>query len=582
MANEKPSGPSTAAERNAQSVTKEVMASQSIDRKAEGITFDFEPDPTDPTEPTPLDPDKPDFDPDDALRRREEDKQKPQQQERKSMRDRWTDLKEKGATISKRAVELKTEFNEKHPYASKAVGIGFRIASKTNVYFRGASYAYDGYKTLREFVELAENFKKNEELLQAAKTAKKAFHEIETAAKEKDIQNLQKELARETRKGKLDIAHNVGDVRNSNQERIDEIHGRIHDATHHPPKLEAVLSQKAALTTPEATTRFAQRSAFKASEYEKQMMTGGAEGKYHWLLQEAKKELGEGYFNIETHPQRALMFDRFAAEHLYVSGFSKTEVHNALCQSGMCSFTLQQHPGITVSGVRTNQRMYETELLEHTINVQSRNIDKIKEKVVYFQIENKNILDGAKITKDEFTKYQELQTKFQIYRSETINKLYNDFTNVHQRYVMQKGQGDFSKTQQQFLINYGQEAMRGAKPDIPEIAYKLHVAGHNDKEIIETVTHYHPEYNGSFEKSKELLEKIKDSIEKNPVRQQEFKNINTFKTENGLSAEKRIDRLPFNEQPREPIQPAKSYQDYNNTGHTTMTPSKTQDREIER
>jgi len=58
-------------------------------------------------------------------------------------------------------------------------------------------------------------------------------------------------------------------------------------------------------------------------------MKAGADYKYHWLLQQAEKELGSGYFNPVTNPKGAIAFDRFAAEHLRVSGFSEDKVFKA-------------------------------------------------------------------------------------------------------------------------------------------------------------------------------------------------------------------------------------------------------------
>jgi len=57
-------------------------------------------------------------------------------------------------------------------------------------------------------------------------------------------------------------------------------------------------------------------------------MKAGADYKYHWLLQQAEMELGSG-FSIRYQSKGAIAFDRFAVEHLRVSGFSEDKVFKA-------------------------------------------------------------------------------------------------------------------------------------------------------------------------------------------------------------------------------------------------------------
>jgi hypothetical protein len=438
MANETGNGryPSPA-ERAAQATTQQVMQSGARDIDPRALQFDFDTAKSTtatvqqsnangkstknsdiPADELPINNAK-DLDLEDTIKRHNANQKS---SPRSSLRERWEDLKARTTKITQKTTERIAEFKEEHPHAYKGISTGARLIAKGNVYLRGISYGYDGYKTTKEFIEFAKEIREKE-LLRHGNNAK-PFHEIETALKNKVLEKLEKEVTFWKSYGeKTEYSHNSGfETQYKRQEKIDSIYQKMRMITHEPLSLEAKLSKK---TTPEITEKFIQNSTLKAAEYEKQLMKGSAEEKYHWMLQQVKKELGNDYFNTSTHPQRSLLFDRFAAEHLRVSGFHESEVHKAIEKGMSCSVLTEKIE------FKYGQKLIEREFLpdsteklqvmERTSGVQSKNIEEIKIKNLQFQKEKQSTLNGAKITPEEYTTFQKSQSHGNKYEQSTNN-----------------------------------------------------------------------------------------------------------------------------------------------------------------
>ncbi|MBW4590087.1 hypothetical protein G7B40_040030 [Aetokthonos hydrillicola Thurmond2011] len=398
--------------------------------------------------------------PDAALKNKEElptndppgvpdkDRLNPEPKEKSSHSSRWTAFKERAyalitrsqTQVDKLQVEVK-EFEEEHPYARKSIGIGARIIGRVTPWGRVISYTYDGYKPAKDFIEFAKDIYEKE-LLRYGNNPK-AFHEMETAIKDKIIEKLREEVEFFKSYGqKTEYSHNSGfETTYKRQEEIDNIYQKAREIKHKPPSLEATLSKKA---TPEITEQFNKNSALKALEYEKQLMRGGAEEKYHWMVQQTKKELGDEYFNTSTHPHRSLLFDRFAAEHLRVSGFNEAEVYKAIEQGMSCSvLTDTKKVWDGQKFFDSKYRIYpqeERQVIERTFGVQSKNIEEAKTKNLHFQQEKQSILDGAKITREEYENFQKLQSHQKEPIATQNSKNYHDTSNSRQQPVAQSRQ----------------------------------------------------------------------------------------------------------------------------------------------
>lgn len=197
----------------------------------------------------------------------------------------------------------------------------------------GAYSSWDTYKDLRAFIDYA---KKHPELKPSRLNKQnKPFHEVAKAERDKlatrveDSYRLKHGKIQQnqwTGKAQYSSGINTADVGHEAR----RLSKPIRDTT---KSFEERLSESAS-RVPQQMAEYRRQGEKMARQYERNNMRGKAEEKYQWLLNGAEKGLGKGYFNPESNPKGVIAYERFAREHLHVSGYSKADIDEA-CKAGV-------------------------------------------------------------------------------------------------------------------------------------------------------------------------------------------------------------------------------------------------------
>lgn len=424
-------------------------------------------------------------------------------------------------------------FNERYPTASKYAGYaakGVSFAARNTVAGRAywaASKGYDAYqygKQVWHYIEEAKAVKLAEE--KAAKG--KAFYEKPERIREREATRLERDLKHAEDTGKyVRFDWSIDEWSHTNQREINRISGEL-SSVKSSRSLEEVLSKN-----PEKydfTSRFNQ-SRDIAHEYRQTMMNGSAQDKYYYLLDEARRELGDGHFDIAKHPQRATNFDAFAAKRLYEDGVSKEAVKRTI-EEGAFYPSL---PKSTSPAWEYGQRTYGA------INPES---DVIHQKVIDWQLERADQLNGAKINPEELPKLNEFKDRAKAYEISKTKEVRELASNTLARYKADGERWEKITTNDEYLIENGRRIEAGKTPSDKMVVNKLILAGHKDEHIVGALQEYSPKMNNSQRLSNQFLDELNRENQKSLEFKRDFQEAINYREKNSISEfETRLDRL---------------------------------------
>lgn len=440
---------------------------------------------------------------------------------------------------------------------------------------------YDAWDTYRDFRQFVEQARKHSDIkpVKDSQTLK-PFHELAQQQKEAAANKHEKDAWRSVGKptynqsaDQLELSNGMTPTEYDRQ--VKSYADRIRYAS---PTLQETLSSKAHQDS-QVVTNFIADSRYKAEQYEKMSMKAGADYKYHWLLQQAEKELGTGFFNPVTNPNGAIAFDRYAAQHLRVSGFSEREVHEAVGKGVCCSVLSPE------VGYKTNNPSKELKQLYHqTVRPEPVDLALRRTGVENFQ-NGHRIANNFKLTPEEAIIQSDLQAQAVQYSKVRIEENKILAKQVLEEYHLSTGQHPDQSTSYQFILQYGRELASGhQQPHIGDITYKLYAAGHQKNDIVMTLQQYHPDLNQSHELAKREYQRVLDYTHLHPVRPDEMKLIQEHKQISNVQEERRLDRLPFVEDRKFSQQPNDKPMSGQRERSHDFSPSRTEtrDQEIER
>ncbi|NJL51221.1 MAG: hypothetical protein HC930_01580 [Hydrococcus sp. SU_1_0] len=422
-------------------------------------------------------------------------------------------------------------FNERHPNASKYAGYaakGIGVVGRNTPLGRAAwavSKTPDAYqygKQVWNFVKEAKAVRQAEEKASQGK----AFYELAAKSREREIAKLEGRINRAYDGGKLEKPWLVDEVRHSNQEKIDWLKKDL-ESVKHSRSLKEVLSENA--KSSDLNTRFEQ-SRNIADEYRKTQMKGLVEDKYHYLLDETRRELGDNYYDLAKHPQRATNFDAFAAKRLYEDGASKEAVRQTIENGAF-------YPSI-------KQSNYAREYGERTYSAIPKESELIRENIKDWQFEQARGLEGAKINPDELGKFKEYKAQAQAYEVAKTKEVRELAQDTLQRYKADNAQWKEISTKDEYLLEMGRRMEGGKVPDDNRVATKLMLAGHDEKYISGTLKEYSPKMNNSQRLSDDFMRELKAQSQQNHQYLQELEEVKNFREQYSVSkSETRLDRL---------------------------------------
>ena len=471
----------------------------------------------------------------------------PQKQDKQSSNSKVSDRFRGWVDRGKARVQ---SFNERYPNASKYAGYAAKNigALGKNTHIGRAAWAVSKAPDAYQYGKQVWNFIEEAKAVRLAEdkaSQGKAFYERAAKSREREIAKLERKINHAYDKGKLEKPWLVDEVRHSNQEKIDWLKKDLESAKH-SRSLEEVLSQNA--KSSDLNSRFEQ-SRIIADEYRKTQMKGSAGDKYHYLLDETRKELGDDYFDLAKHPQRATNFDAFVAKRLYEDGASK-EVVKQTIENGAF------HPSI-------KQSHYAKEYGERTYGAVSKESELIREKVKDWQFEQVKGLEGAKINPDELGKFKEYKAQAQAYEVAKTKEVRNLAQDTLQRYKADNAQWQKISTKDEYLLEMGRRMAAGKVPDDKSVSNKLMLAGHDDKNIVGTLKEYSPKMNNSQKLSENFLKELRIENQQNHKYWQDLQRVTNFREEHFLSkGETRLDRLQLSYDQKEG---KFNYQSFKNT-----------------
>lgn len=416
----------------------------------------------------------------------------------------------------------------------------------------GAYDAWDTYKDFRTFVQYARQHK---ELKPGNFTSAKPYHEV-VSAKNARLDRIASRFDSADRSlfpSKFEYNELAAELKTEPhilQGAISHFGGKFSNAKESVNSLEMIIS-KGVSRNSDSVSNFSKYSQLRASEHGKMVLMGSASDRYHWLLQQAEKELGSGYFNPSSNPKGVIAFERFAYEHLSVSGFSRQEVKKA-CSQGLGCHILAESKKLP-DLVEKYGKSYEDMLRNDALEVFEQRFSQHRSKDLDFQrtrverIHNESrIANDLKLSSEEIEIHKELQRQMNEYRTFRFQQNREEASRLLGEFHSGRAQNPDPSTSYQFILQYGQD-LRGANkdPHIGDIAYKLHAAGHKDADIINTLQQYHPDVNSSRELAKGKFQEVLVETARNPGRQDETKYIQEFKEVYHLEEEKRLHRLDF-------------------------------------
>jgi hypothetical protein len=441
-------------------------------------------------------------------------------------------------------------FNERYPSASKYAGYaakGIGVVGRNTPWGRAAwavSKAPDAYqygKQVWHYVKEAKAVRLAEEKASQGK----AYHELAAKSREREVAKLEGKINRAYDAGKLEKPWLVDEVRHSNQEKIDWLKKDL-ESLKHSRSLEEVLSQNAKSSA--LNTRFEQSRAI-ADEYRKTQMKGSAGDKYHYLLDETRQKLGDDYYDLAKHPQRATNFDAFAAKRLYEDGASKEAVRQSIEKGAF-------YPSI-------KQSNYAREYGEHTYEGISKESELIREKIKDWQFEQARGLDGAKINPEELEKFKEYKAQAQAYEVAKTSEVRELAKDTLQRYKTDNAQWQEISTRNEYLLEMGRRIEAGKVPNDKSVTTKLMLAGHDEQRIVEALKEHSPKMNSSQKLSDDFLRELRAENQQNYHYFKELDEVKSFREQHSISrAETRLDRLQLSYDQKEG---KLNYQTFKNT-----------------
>ncbi len=353
----------------------------------------------------------------------------------------------------------------------------------------------------------------------------------------------------------------------------DEIERRIKELK--VETLEEVVAKRGG-NHPEIAHKLAQSKPI-AEEYQKSLMHGTAGEKYNYFLDKVHSELGHDYFNLHLHPQRAINFDRAAANQLYSGGFSKEQVAKTI-QDGAFYRSLFVKE-VEYDGKKTEIIGYQLEssareYMQRSSLYFSEVTQQQREKTLDWQANKGQPIQQRRLNQEEFSTYQALKAQADQYAHE--RKIATEFEALEtlQGYWQDGKHLNDQTTRTQFLLEHGRMVIHEGRASSYQLAYRLHAAGHERHEIVATLKELAPEVNNSSKLSHDAYHKMLEVTQRSPERTVEMETIQAFKREHNLENERRLDRLPIARGvSQEPSMKGKTYTDEPKTGTTSRSHS---------
>jgi hypothetical protein len=353
----------------------------------------------------------------------------------------------------------------------------------------------------------------------------------------------------------------------------DEISSRIKELK--VETLEEVVAKRGG-NHPEIAHKLAQSKPI-AEEYQKSLMQGTASEKYNYFLDKVHTEIGHDYFNLHLHPQRAINFDRAAANQLYADGFSKEQVAKTIQEGAFYRSLFMKE--VEYDGKKTEIISYQLEssareYMQRSSLYFSEVTQQQREKTLDWQANKGQPVQQRRLNQEEFPTYQALKAQANQYAHDRKMATELEALETLQGYWQDGKHLNDQTTRTQFLLEHGRMVIHEGRASSYQLAYRLHAAGHEQQEIVATLKELAPEVNNSSKLSHDVYHKMLEVTQRSPERTAEMETIQAFKREHNLENERRLDRLPMARGvSQEPSVKGKTYTDEPKTGTVSRSHS---------
>ncbi len=466
----------------------------------------------------------------------------------KNQQSRTSKISSRIRSLAGKAKDKAQTWQQQYPKAAKYGGYAAKgvkgVASLTPL-GRGAKIAAHAPEAY-QYGKQVWHFIKEAKLTQAAeeKAARgKAFHEVAVKQRGKEIRSLEKQLHHAYSSGKGEKPALLDEVRWSNQAEIDDLTRKIEQARHKGPSLEEVLSKKA--DHPQFNNGLEQSRAI-ADEYRKTLMSGTAQDKYHYLLDQTRRELGDNYYDVAKHPQRSVQFDQFASQRLFMDGFDQKSVQQAIEKGAIYpSFKKQvQHQGQKLEILDPATDGQAKEYLQRTIGSLDERHAKLHNQMRNWQQSQAKELRDIKINPEEIKDFKQLQQAAETYRLAKTKESQELAQQTLRAYKADNAQWHDSPTTTEYLLEMGRRIEAGKAPNTKSVATKLVQAGHEEKYIVGTLRELNPEMNNSQRLSERFMKDLTAENQQQTSFGEKMQSVQDFKSKNSIpEKETRLDRL---------------------------------------
>ena len=222
----------------------------------------------------------------------------------------------------------------------------------------GAYDAVDTYRDLKAFIQHARNHPE----LKPHKSQGKPYHRVVKEQREKAAEKLEQSLRKDAnyQYGKAEYKDLIGQREYKNGMTPNEVSTRIRAQGDKIRYAEITVEEKLSRIASrhrEGMQNFRNKSEQWAKEFERNHQQGDARQEYHWMLQQAEKDLGKGYFNPETNPKGVLAYEKFAEKKL-LTRHHHDDVRKACAYGIVCEILTQEKIAAREAVKRNNPDLY--------------------------------------------------------------------------------------------------------------------------------------------------------------------------------------------------------------------------------
>ncbi|MBW4628227.1 MAG: hypothetical protein KME49_22620 [Brasilonema octagenarum HA4186-MV1] len=324
------------------------------------------------------------------------------------------------------------------------------------------------------------------------------------------------------------------------QSNIDRQYADSFAQYHSDPKVKA------------AVNRLLGKAEREAAEFEKNYLQGSVEQKHSYLVTRAVKELGKDYFDPEQHPDRVTRLVKFIGERLYSDGHEVEEIRKSYAQNPFTPNIPPDHKWIIRQteelGKSSELNRVRVEVLEWKIKNNPEALKVVENTVKTFDHRNPSEFSQAQawIARDNA-----------IAAAKTPEQRYFEAKQVYDRYIADFLEGKDTKlyTKEEYQVEFIRQTRLGiAQKRLHEmdvdIAAKLRIAGHSEKDIAKAVQEA-----SMFRSTNDYGEVILNNAKEHLLSaegQAEQRRVELLRAAHEhLSKETRLDRLTLNS--KEPV-----------------------------